>query len=330
VKKIDIVREHELAPFFRKSLRKEGGARIAVAFWGRGALELLGLKAGQDLQIICNLAHPGCNPFVIEELTRLKIKVWSNPRLHAKIYVTETLGIVGSSNASSNGLAVEDGPALGWLEANVAGTAPSFVDDVKARFKEIMDDAGTTLVRPADIGRAKEQRLKLPPAIFGLRAGQSLFEAARAYPDAFASVFVAVYNQGLDAEAESLVDGVTADISRKQGAAAADKVDGYQFKDMPRDAWLIDLSCYEGKTPTYGGTARTFGDPIKVFKEGTRKPLNDLTLALRDKIVIGGHRFPLSKAERALLVDAAPALLRAARARLLPLHRALAIIDRKR
>lgn len=330
MKKIDIVREHELAPLFRESLRKNGGARIAVAFWGRGALKLLGLKNDQDLQIICNLAHPGCNPYVIEELARLKIKVWSNPRLHAKIYVTEALGIVGSSNASSNGLAVEGGPALGWLEANVAGTAPSFVDDVKARFKEIMNDVGTTLVRPADIERAKEQRLKLPPAIFALRAGQSLFEAARAHPDAFGSLFVAVYNQGLDAEAEAVVDGVTADISRKQGAAAAAKVDGYQFKDMPRDAWLIDLSCYKGKTPTYEGTARTFGDPIKVFQEGTGKPLNDLTLALRDKIVIGGHRFPLSKAERALLVDAAPALLRAARARLLPLHRALAIIDRKR
>ena len=330
MKKIDIVREHELAPLFRKSLRKNGGAQIAVAFWGRGALKLLGLKAGQDLQIICNLSHPGCNPFVVEELMRLKIKVWSNPRLHAKIYVTDTLGILGSSNASSNGLTVEDGPALGWLEANVAGTAPSFVKDVKDRFTEIMDDVVTTLVRPADIKRAKEQRLRLPPAIFGLRAGQSLFDAAREHPDAFASVFVAVYDEGLDAEAESLVEDFTADVSRKHGAATANKVDGYQFRDMPRDAWLIDLSCHKGKAPRVHGTARTFGDPIKVFKEGTGKPLNDLTLAARDPIVIGGHPFPLGKAERALLVDAAPALLKAARARLLPLQRALEIIDQKR
>lgn len=38
-------------------------ARIAVAFWGNGAAEDLGLsRKGLKLQIVCNLASGACNP----------------------------------------------------------------------------------------------------------------------------------------------------------------------------------------------------------------------------------------------------------------------------
>src|SRR4051812_16745180 len=98
--KLELLREHQLAPAFRKALKAAGEGVIAVPFWGKGAAKLLGLDSEGDVRVICNLDQPGCNPYVIEALRDLKIKVKTHPRLHAKIYATEALAIVGSSNAS--------------------------------------------------------------------------------------------------------------------------------------------------------------------------------------------------------------------------------------
>ena len=97
-------------------------ARLAVAFWGKGAIERLGLdRPGLTAEILCNLESGACNP---NELRRLydhpRITLRSHPALHAKVWWTSGGAVHGSSNASANGLAVEDEAAGGWHEANVA------------------------------------------------------------------------------------------------------------------------------------------------------------------------------------------------------------------
>lgn len=80
---VNISRESEIAPTFRKAARRASQIDIAVPFWGNGAIKALNLTKGQPVRIICNLDQPGCNPAVIAVIRDLGIKVKTHFRLHA-------------------------------------------------------------------------------------------------------------------------------------------------------------------------------------------------------------------------------------------------------
>tara|TARA_B100001167_G_C16768157_1_gene305493 strand:- start:1006 stop:1971 length:966 start_codon:yes stop_codon:yes gene_type:complete len=79
---------------------------IAAAYWGRGALEHLGLNRNRNsIRIVLNAAHGGTNPEALAALMEaFPDRVRVNNTLHAKIYATENVALVGSSNASNAGL----------------------------------------------------------------------------------------------------------------------------------------------------------------------------------------------------------------------------------
>jgi len=331
-KKTELLREHALAPAFRSALRRTQAGDIAVPYWGAGALRLLELDKGARLRIVCNLDQPGCNPWVIEELLALKIEVKSHRRLHAKIYTTEDMAIVGSSNASTNGLTDEGKRARGWVELNVMSTKPGFVRDVQAEFEEIWDSDECKQVRPIHIKRAKDRRRDMPA--FGpiLPYDQSLFDAVRATPEAFAHVYLALYTADLSKNAKTVLKNFQ-DNAVEPPASGFDtgslrKAWGYQFEAMPIPAWLIDFS-YK-RTPRFVGTARSLDLALKVPPGDDGKPQYDLTPAVRSPIVAGGRRFQVTQAEKNLLVRHADALLKKATDRPMPIVAALKIIDRKR
>jgi hypothetical protein len=302
---VEIIREDKVAPAFRRAMKNDATAAIAVPFWGKGAIELLGLHRGQKLQIVCNIDHPGCNPHEIEAIRKLGLKVWTHPRLHAKLYVTKTIAIIGSSNVSSNGLAMEGRAARGWIEGNVIGSEAAFVSGARGLFDTILGDAETRSVRKADIELAKERRSTLPPSLFEMVREGSLLQAARAAPEAFGNVFLALYQEQLDAEAKVVLKTAQADGASKVGADKLSNLWGYQFPDMPRGAWLIDISCIDRDHPRYHFTARVIGDPIKIPRSPGRRKVNDLSLALRERIQIGPKRFVVTAAEKVALVAVA-------------------------
>jgi hypothetical protein len=328
---VELLRAHELAPAFRAALERAGSAVIAVPFWGKGAVKLLGLDAGYPVRVICNLDHPGCNPSVIEELRKHKIRVRTHRRLHAKFYATDAEAIVGSSNASTNGLTVEGKEAEGWVELNIASGEAGFVAGVLAEFESLWDSDETVEVRAVDIKRAKARRAKLPPLGPLFEDKLSLFEAVRKTPAAFADVYLAVYDEDLSTDAECALGALQKNASGLPNsgfdAALIKNAWGYQLDSMPEPAWLIDVSC-EGKAPKYVGTARSLGFGIAVYDgEGHRE--NDLVPALRGPIVVGGHPFRPDKAERALLERHAKALLELSGGHPLPIAKAVAFIDKR-
>jgi len=108
-------------------IAREEGAKLAVAFWGRGSLGLV----SESAKIICNLKMGGSNP---HELQKIEGKLApGNLRqcdtLHAKVYLGRTRAVITSANASANGLGLEDGEQAGWVEAGAA------VSDVAAIHK---------------------------------------------------------------------------------------------------------------------------------------------------------------------------------------------------
>ncbi|MGO9401289.1 MAG: phospholipase D family protein, partial [Xanthobacteraceae bacterium] len=112
---------------------------LAVAFWGKGAAKNLGIEDRKyPTEIICNLCHGGTNPSEIRTLMKLANvgaeRIFQNDRLHAKVYIFDDMAIVGSSNASTNGLSEEGNKAAGWMEANAVITDSQALDLLRKRF----------------------------------------------------------------------------------------------------------------------------------------------------------------------------------------------------
>jgi hypothetical protein len=116
-------------------LLKEGGARCAVAFWGKGASEKFSGKTS-GLKLICNLRSGGTNPFEIEKLPRNAIKQCDT--LHAKVCIGAARAVVSSANISCNGLGLEDIEQARWIEA---GVLLQDISTVSNWFDDMWDDA---------------------------------------------------------------------------------------------------------------------------------------------------------------------------------------------
>ena len=80
----------------------------AVAFWGRGAGNQTGISGrAAPTRILCDLLSGACNPAEIEHLLENGVEVKYRPHLHAKVWVNGNEVVVGSANASTNGLGFE-------------------------------------------------------------------------------------------------------------------------------------------------------------------------------------------------------------------------------
>src|SRR5205085_9503170 len=135
---LELLREYDVPLRFRSLKTQDTEISVAVAFWGKDALKKLGIKKGTKARIICNLSSWACNPKVIEALWLLKpsVQVRSHPRLHAKLYIAGRHVIVGSSNASANGLTLEGDELAGWVEANALSDDPAFLNSSIALFED--------------------------------------------------------------------------------------------------------------------------------------------------------------------------------------------------
>lgn len=99
---------------------------MAVAYWGAGAADMLGLNSSKPVTIVCDLRSGACNPNVVGDLLDLGFKIIDRPGLHAKVYVSDSSIVVCSANASANGLGEEGAELVPDLEAGI------FTDDPDA------------------------------------------------------------------------------------------------------------------------------------------------------------------------------------------------------
>jgi len=100
--------ENDLTKAIKDLLLTETKLRIAVAFIGDGATQLINPNAN-DVQIICNLTMGGTNPKEVRKLIKKygKNNVRQVDNLHAKLYIGAEYAIVGSANMSANGLGTQ-------------------------------------------------------------------------------------------------------------------------------------------------------------------------------------------------------------------------------
>jgi hypothetical protein len=231
----------------RALLSFKGPARIAVAYWGKGALELLDLDPNRtDLQILCCLKAGSSDPKVIRQFGA---KARQIDNLHAKVFWTSRGAIVGSANVSTNGLPEQDEFADRLIEAGV------YLDDndVLARIKTWFDGLYSKEARaisPADLERAAQERAARQGKWVPKRPFLSALENN---PAEFGQQRIAFYLY----EEFCSIDEVKAvmkdardnpdDIKRSYGVFDSTRSDFYTFcRKPPRDYFPSDTVLIEG------------------------------------------------------------------------------------
>ncbi|NIJ43502.1 hypothetical protein FHS78_003817 [Parvibaculum indicum] len=130
--------------------------RIAVAFWGKGAVQRIALNKRTDVpvEILCNASSGACNPDAMSELIGLpNVKVKNCNWLHAKVFLSTDALIAGSANVSANGLSLEGHQELkGWNEAAIVSTNGDAIDDAQRWFSAIWDNSNCEEVDDEFIG----------------------------------------------------------------------------------------------------------------------------------------------------------------------------------
>ena len=120
-------------------MSRTGEVMAAVAYWGSGASELTGIarkKNRKKTRIICDLLSGSCNPAEIEKLMKFGVQVKTLDRLHAKVWCSGNDVILGSANASNNGLPDKDQDTLrANVEAAILTNDPSLSQEMLRWFE---------------------------------------------------------------------------------------------------------------------------------------------------------------------------------------------------
>lgn len=203
----------------RRGVLKGGSARLIVAFWGDGAATRLGIAdRPQAVSVVCNLKMGGTNPDEIRRLINLGVDVQQCDELHGKVYMFDDRVVIGSSNASSNGLAFQEGETTGWAEANVMSADDALLGQTKAWAKKLR----TRPISDADLDAAAEAWRRRRQAMTPAHNAKSLLDMARTNPSFFdgKGVYLAIYGSHMDEEGWASRDQLRAEFS--------DEIDAFQ------------------------------------------------------------------------------------------------------
>lgn len=190
--------------------------------------------------------------------------------------------IIGSSNASANGLSYQDNDNLSWSEANVLIDDKKFVAKVSRWFKDIADSAQE--VTSTDINKARKQWKNRRRT--NMVSGKDLLTAARSNPEQFKDhrIFVCVTTGEMsDAAEESLNEARPVDYDEDGDVSCYEN-----WPKMPKNAILIDFSVQQ--KPKGGAAHVTYEEIWKTPEEIISLPIKGTEKAIqlcfrRDKVL---------------------------------------------
>lgn len=236
---------------------QHGSLRIAVAFWGSGALEELGLGNRGDVHILLELSAGATNPREVQKLMRkFPRRVRMLDRLHAKAWIADSGVLIGSANASANGLGFEGEESDHWRELGMTSNDPKIITQSQAWFDKQWKQSRP--ITPADLDAAKQLWARRRAARPELNEPKGhLLDAAAASPSDFADkrIYVVVVNEDLSEAGKEELDAATERAGVQQYAYESWR------KGFPLNATLVTFYDYgdglkQDRPPVYT-TART-------------------------------------------------------------------------
>ncbi|WP_165832103.1 phospholipase D family protein [Novacetimonas pomaceti] len=202
------------------------------------------------LEILCNLDSGACNPAELRKLLkRPGVTLKSHPSLHAKVWWTPKAAVLGSSNASTNGLALECESGNGWHEANVRINDAHVIDGICKWFDDLFK-AGYR-IESEDLDQAQalwNERKQLAPT--GMRLARTLFDAYRAAPKdpVWQRVKICYWSEYLDKKDQDWLDKEIRESRLPSNTSAY----GEWNDKISADDYVLDFDVKVNK-PTYHG-----------------------------------------------------------------------------
>ena len=237
----NFVNGHELSLQLAAALKNAKTARLAVAFWGHGAADKLGIQdnSGVKTQVVCNLMSGGTNPHEIRTLLSRGVDVKQLNDLHAKLGVIDDLSFLGSSNMSTNGLGAE-GDEARWREGNVVyNNAKSEIIDMFEGFWENARKIEEADLISADAAWAARRRGDAAAA--AATGKNTLVEVLRTAPkqlDAL-NVRMVVYDTPTDEGELAILNNADEKARQKYGEAFEVYWDWESMTTVAANAYLI-------------------------------------------------------------------------------------------
>jgi hypothetical protein len=117
----------------RAARRSKKPAYVAVAYFGKGAADLLCLPAKSRLVVDASEAavkQGQTNPAELRRMLRRKVAVYSVQNLHAKVFAFDTAAFIGSANVSKHSASVLQEAVLRVTDAKVLRATRDFVKDL--------------------------------------------------------------------------------------------------------------------------------------------------------------------------------------------------------
>ena len=239
--------------------QQRGAVRIAVAFWGEGAIEHLGLDGACDVRILLDLSAGASNPKTVRRLlTMFPRSVRQLDRLHAKAWIGEQSVIIGSANASANGLGLEGSEATHWRELGLRTGDAAIVSNARAWFEALWEVHSQT-ISEQDLRTAEASWKRRRAGRPSQSQGRNLLDAASRFPSGFQDrrIFVVVANQTLSPAADI-------ELARLNEAEAPEFFAYEAWPSIPKDATLIAFTNYDG--------VLEFDAPAMYATESKRRP----------------------------------------------------------
>jgi hypothetical protein len=251
----------------REQIRCSKTVRFAVAFWGKGAADDLGLLAkGKAATVVCNLRSGGTNPNGIRPMIEAGVAVSQCDVLHGKVYLFDKAVVIGSSNASANGLSLQGAEVSDWHEANVVTDDPETLDAANAWFDTIPQGP----ISEDDLKAAEEawsRRRRSDSSELRNASTPTLIEALRQAPQKFADrrIYLCVFREWMSQDGEAALESGLAFAT----VAGPEEISGFEnWLTLPDDADLV--SFYVGPR---GGV--TFDGFWEMPRERTVVTVND-------------------------------------------------------
>lgn len=278
----------------RAIVENDEEVRMAVAFWGKGAAEIVAARNGRPTQIVCNLAMGGTNPGVVEQLMKMKgMRVKQDDRLHAKVVIGSSSALVGSANMSTNGLSLEGPEVTGWNEAGLRTRKLSEVTSIGAWFDHVW--AAARRIKSTDIADARalwlKRRCNRPLQRGGKATVGFSLKNAKAGSLADRPIYFAIYRKNrLSPEAEAVRQSAVPSLGGEASPKSV-RIDYYAYEgwdDLPRDTDAEIINIHYRRN----GTIKCLGATRRIEKRNRRVVYEDgevghIALAMRISTIAG-------------------------------------------
>ena len=157
--------------------------------------------------------------------------------LHAKVYRFASMAVVGSANASGNGLGFE-GAEAGWREASYVVESEQDLARIDAWFKARWAEAKKVTATDLEAADRNFQRNRSRRAALSVEPGTDLIDLLRSRPELFVDrpIYLVCSTDGHSTSAKRYI--------AKRNAESDLNIDSYDNWKPPTDAVLFDFTWY--------------------------------------------------------------------------------------